>query len=446
MRTKDALKISTKNVKVYFKRSLMLMATMGITFGLALTINLWFRGMEKSYKELATSVTDGRVVIEATNSMAGMVMDEERTQITRQEMASDIEAHGGKILGDAQKFGAFGSMVLPVDIVKNAIEIELSKAPTDAAPVLVSTFLGEQLLGKKFPTEYASAVKKQKDYEEYRNEIIGKTFIDDYGAKYYVVGLASGNFQVGSLAFSQLERRNNDLLNPVLELVPTPEGRPIVIDNGRMESWQVGEDIVSDVIIPTTDSDTIVAVFDNGVDAYDYFRHGKGRFMNTEFANRAYSVDVVAGLSPETEYIMCVMQLIINVISVVLGVIAMIVVVFTSIRLVDQDKQNIALYYSLGATARQVRIIYLCYFLELMVGAAVLAFGLASMIVLLFTGLNHDLLSIQAMLGFNQATYEPIWWYGVNITVFVIIIAMLLMAPLCVLINRKRLSAATLEG
>ena len=70
---------------------------------------------------------------------------------------------------------------------------------------------------------------------------------------------------------------------------------------------------------------------------------------------------------PETEYIMCVMQLIINVISVVLGVIAMIVVVFTSIRLVDQDKQNIALYYSLGATARQVRIIYLCYFLELMV-------------------------------------------------------------------------------
>ena len=124
----------------------------------------------------------------------------------------------------------------------------------------------------------------------------------------------------------------------------------------------------------------------------------------------------------------------------------MIVVVFTSIRLVDQDKQNIALYYSLGATARQVRIIYLCYFLELMVGAAVLAFGLASMIVLLFTGLNHDLLSIQAMLGFNQATYEPIWWYGVNITVFVIIIAMLLMAPLCVLINRKRLSAATLEG
>ena len=140
------------------------------------------------------------------------------------------------------------------------------------------------------------------------------------------------------------------------------------------------------------------------------------------------------------------MQLIINVISVVLGVIAMIVVVFTSIRLVDQDKQNIALYYSLGATARQVRIIYLCYFLELMVGAAVLAFGLASMIVLLFTGLNHDLLSIQAMLGFNQATYEPIWGYGVNITAFAIIIAMLLMAPLCVLINRKRLSAATLEA
>ena len=286
MKIKDALSISVKNVKVHFKRSLMLMAVMGIIFGLALTINLWFQGLENSYKKLASSATDDKVVIEATNSMAGMVVDEERPQATRQEMVSDIEEHGGKILGDAQKFGAFGSVVLPIDIVKNAIEIDLSKSPTDAAPVLISTFLGEQLLNKKFPAEYTSAVKKQKDYEEYRNEIIGKTFIDDYGAKYYVVGLASGSFQVGSLAFSQLERRNNDLLNPVLELVPTPEGRPIVIDNGRMESWQVGEDIVSDVIIPTTDSDTIVAVFDNGVDAYDYFRHGKGRFMNMEFANR----------------------------------------------------------------------------------------------------------------------------------------------------------------
>lgn len=40
----------------------------------------------------------------------------------------------------------------------------------------------------------------------------------------------------------------------------------------------------------------------------------------------------------------------------------------TSVRLVDQDRRNIALYYSLGATSGQVRRIYLCYFLELMIG------------------------------------------------------------------------------
>lgn len=441
MRTKDVLRISLKNIRIYFKRNLIIMAVMGVIFGIVLAINLWFQGMENSYTELANQSTEGRVIIEATNSMEGMIIDDALPKTTRQEMAEDIEAHGGKVLGDAEKFGLFGSVVLSKELVENRIMVDMEEVPVDAAPVLVSTFLGEQLLGKNFSAEYTNAVRKQKDYKEYQDKLIGKTFTDTYGAKYYVVGLNSGNFHVDNLSFNQLERGSNNILNPVLAFVATPNGTPIVIDNGKSESWQKGEKIsLEDIVGIKTESESLIAVFDDSKSAYEYFQHGKGRFMNVDLPNRTYSVIIVAGMSPETMYIMENMNFVINIVSVALGLIAAIVVVFTSIRLVDQDRQNVALYYSLGATTRQVRTIYLFYFLELMIGAAILAFCSASVIVLVFSFLNQEILGIQSALGFNLVATPGEIWYAVNAGTFVIIVAMLTVSFICIAINNKRLA------
>ncbi len=441
MRIKDVLHISLKNIRIYLKRNLIIMATMGIIFGLILTINLWLQGMENSYTELANQSTEGRVIIEATNSMEGMIIDDALPKTTRQEMAEDIEAHGGKVLGDAEKFGLFGSVVLSKELVENRIMVDMEEVPVDAAPVLVSTFLGEQLLGKSFSAEYTNAVRKQKDYKEYQDKLIGKTFTDAYGAKYYVVGLNSGNFHVDNLSFNQLERGSNNILDPVLAFVATPNGTPIVIDNGKSESWQKGEKIsLEDIVGIKTESESLIAVFDDSKSAYEYFQHGKGRFMNVDLPNRTYSVIIVAGMSPETMYIMENMNFVINIVSVALGLIAAIVVVFTSIRLVDQDRQNVALYYSLGATTRQVRTIYLFYFLELMIGAAILAFCSASVIVLAFSFLNQEILGIQSALGFNLVATPGEIWYAVNAGTFVIIVAMLTVSFICIAINNKRLA------
>lgn len=441
MRTKDVLRISLKNIRIYFKRNLIIMAVMGVIFGIVFAINLWFQGMENSYTELANQSTEGRVIIEATNSMEGMILDDALPKTTRQEMSEDIEAHGGKVLGDAEKFGLFGSVVLSKELVENRIMVDMEEVPVDAAPVLVSTFLGEQLLGKSFPAEYTNAVRKQKDYKEYQDKLIGKTFTDAYGAKYYVVGLNSGNFHVDNLSFNQLEQGSNNILNPVLAFVATPNGSPIVIDNGKSESWQKGEKIsLEDIVGIKTESESLIAVFDDSKSAYEYFQHGKGRFMNVDLPSRTYSVNIVAGMSPETMYIIENMNFVINIVSVALGLIAAIVVVFTSIRLVDQDRQNVALYYSLGATTRQVRTIYLFYFLELMIGAAILAFCSASVIVLAFSFLNQEILGIQSALGFNLVATPGEIWYAVNAGTFVIIVAMLTVSFICIAINNKRLA------
>lgn len=180
-------------------------------------------------------------------------------------------------------------------------------------------------------------------------------------------------------------------------------------------------------------------MFDDDESAYRYLREGRGRFMNVEFPGQDYAVEVVAGMSPEMRYVFGMMKMVAGVASVVLGVVAMIVVIFTSIRLVDQEKQNIRLYYNLGATRGQVRAIYLCYFLELMMIAAVLAFGVASAIVIGWSLVNQEILGVQAVLAFSLREVPEVMWYGVNAGMVVILGAMLLMAPVCVVVNRKRL-------
>ncbi len=434
MRVMDVLRLSAKNIKFHLKRNLMIAMVMGVIFSMILAMRLWFNGVENYYIEGASRVTNGKVIVMATNSTESAIINETKVQISRIDMIQDIEACGGKILGDARRFGVYGAVVLPEELVRDAVEVDLDKVPIDAAPVLVTTFLGEQLLKKSFSEEYVSVIKKQSDYETYRSDLIGKTYIDYDGTKYYVVGLASDSFHIHDLSFRQLESGSKNLMNAVLEMIIIPGGVPIVIDNGRSQFWQESGDL-GDIL--ETSGETIVAVFDDNDEAYEYLRNGRGAFLNTDFLGRDYTVTVVAGMSPEVTHTLRIMRIIMNFASLVLGIIAVIVVMFTSIRLVDQDKQNIALYYCSGATIGQVRAIYICYFLELMVGAMIFAFSLASLIVMGFSLVNQKWLEIQAMLGFNQLNDEMVWWYGINGIWLMVISMTLIMVMMCVFINNK---------
>ena len=429
MKLKDVLRLSTRILRTHLKRNLLVISAMSIIFGLIFAINLWLQGVEDSYFALASRATNGQVIISASSNPESLSPGI-TSPATRDDMVADIESHGGRVLADADRFGIFDSVILPADLVQNNIEIDPAQAPADAAPVLASTFLGEQLLGRQFASDTTPTLK---DYETFRKDLIGQTFTDAYGAKYYVVGLAPGNFHIASLSFKQLDRTNGNLLNPLLNYISTPGGAPIAIDDGRRDLWQSGDNPLDAVY-----ADSVVAIFDDPDLAYDYFRHSQARFPNVDFPNRTYSASLIAGPSPETQYIFGIINLVAVIISSVLGLVAAIIVIFTIIRLLDQDRQNIALYYSLGATPGQVCAIYLCYFLELMIGAAIFAFVLASALVLLFSFLNQDLLSLQAMLSFGLASAPQVVWYGLSPVNSIVVGAVILLTlpVICATIER----------
>lgn len=443
MKLKDVLCISTKNMRIYFKRNIITMMVMGVTFGLVFAINLWLQGVVDNYQEYAGKKTDGKVVIMADNLIdevsSGAASASSR--LARSEMIKDIEDCGGIVLGDAVFYGAYGGVMLPQNIMQKAIEIDINEAPADAAPTLVTNFLGEQLIkNDHIGQQYKTAAMKQIEYEEYRKSLIGKTFTDMNGAKYFIVGMAADSFQVSNLSFKQLEQDNDDALNYILRNIRTIKGRPIVIDNGKSANWQTGNDVVGDI-----EGDMILAVFNNNDDVYNYFRNGKAKFPNTDIGKWSYNASVVAGMSPEEIYILKAMKVIANIISVVFAVVAAVVVIFTSIRLVDYDRKNISLYYSLGATQRQIKIIYFWYFVELMIGALIFAFGVALLAVILYSTVNKYLLSVQSELAFSLLEAPKVVWCGINGSTFIIMAVMLSLAGICVLANNKQLNGKMLE-
>ncbi len=430
MKFSDIIHLGTSNLRFHFRRNLLIMVIMGIIFGLILTANLWLQGVKNSYFTYANYATDGKVIIEATTNLSNIFGGTAPQPITRDAMISDIEAHGGTVLGDASKIGLYGGTVLPAELVDNAIIASLKQTPPDAIPILVPTHIGETFLSRTFPAESRNATRKLADYEEYRDSLIGHTFTDAYSTQYYVVGLAPGDFHTSNLSFQALEKGNQSVFNIILEQISTPRSQLIVIDHQN----------INNQLNQPTDGATIIATFENSAKAYDYFLHSHGKFLNIELPNRTYLVNTIAGASPETQYLFDNLQHILSIISAALGLIGIIIIIFTSIRLIDQNTPTITLYYRLGANTQQVHAIYLCYLFELMLGAAILAFSLASIIVFLFSVFHQELLSVQALVGFNLDAAPYVVWYGINLHTFIIIAIMLLISGICVLVNHSKLS------
>ena len=418
------------------KRSLFVILSASALFSLVFLVNLWFQGLQSTYLHLA-AVTNERFVISATTEdamLAGALTSEQQHSIT-----ADIEAHSGHLIGAATYFGAYQSIVLPAHFLTDRILIDPSQAPDDAAPTLVSTFLGEQLLGHATSHDRSDLATKTDSYTQYRQALLGRTYTDISGAKYYIIGFAPSNFHVANLSFAQIDPLNQSPLNPALELISTPHTSSIVVDNGKSALWQKGTVTPAD---PNNRPAALLAYFDHADAAYQYLLSSHAAFFNLNLPDRTYAVEVVAGTSPEALYRLQILRLFVVVASAILLLIAAIIVILSSIRFIDRDRSNVALYYHLGATTRQVKCIYLGYFLTLMLTATLVAFLVATLIIAIFNLTHQDLLSAQALLGFALPAPRTIWWYGLSPELYLSIVIALLLAPLCTLINFKPLSTS----
>ena len=429
----DVLKISFRKFIRQFRRSYKLVVAMSILFCLIFTINLFFTGLRNSYIKFSQAKVGDQVIISAINPNSYIDL-KKLEEVAKTEMVQDIEKFGGKILKNIRAVTRNNIPVLPKSSVQNLIEVDPSNAPKDAIPILTTTSFGESLLGQENnKMNKLTAVEYLSKYQDYREKVLGKTFENKDGTKFFVVGLLPGSYHLTNYSFYALEQNmDTTLLNLLLDDIPLQDFNPIAVDNGNQDSWQTGQNIKYEIVY---------AVFDNQKDVYRYLEQGKAMFQTIIPDDRSYNANVILGLSPEITYIFNFFQIIIRIVSLILFIVAMIVILSTNTRLIAQDEEEIALYRSLGATKSQLKIFYGIYFFILIISALIFAYFVASFILILFHLFRGQLINIQAALAFSLKDVPQVFWYGVSSDILVIIIATLLLAPLSTLLNSRKFSS-----
>lgn len=182
---------------------------MSILFCLIFTINLFFTGLRNSYIKFSQAKVGDQVIISANNLSPYISLKEtkETKEISSTEMIQDIEKFGGKILKNIRSVTRYYIPVLSKPSVQNLIEVDPSKAPKDVIPILTTTSFGESLLGQENnKINKLTAVEYLSKYQDYREKILGKTFENKDGAKFFVVGLLPGGYHISNYSFYTLEK------------------------------------------------------------------------------------------------------------------------------------------------------------------------------------------------------------------------------------------------
>lgn len=441
----DLFKINLKKIFFNKKKTINVIVAFGSIFVLIFTINFFIDGLIGSYIEKVEAGTNGGVVISAKQKDVSN-QDNSNDAVARQKIINDIKKHNGKILKNVKTIGFFQLPVIEQKIVKNLIEISIENLPKDTIPVIASTSFGEQLLGEH--SERIEKAKKASDYQKFRERLVGKTFVDEYGAKYFIAGLNRGGYHTGSLSFAELEGIDTTIFNLFLEKINTPEVSTIAIDNGNTASWQIGKSIESmysgilgDNSKKIKNNTPIYAYFSNRSLAYNFFKNSNGEFSEMSSQdNNKYLINLILGLSPVQIFLFNILRTIVRIISIILLVIASIIIVSTNTRLVLQDKEEISLYYSLGASSRQIKQIYIIRFLILIFMSLLAAFMITLLGLFIFHLYRGNLINNIYTLSFSLKQTPNVSWLGFSYFDLLVILFTLLLAPLSVYLNSKNLS------
>lgn len=428
MKMRDVVMLAWKNAKVFSKQSLKIILVMGVVFGVILGVELWFQGVKNTYEEFASKPTDGKVIMIVSTDAESVGVNLGQ-KISVEEMLRDVRKYG-EVVGEVETAGLlYDGAVLDEDLVEGLIEVSLEEVPDGAVPILVSTRLGEQLSGYSYSDRAVrTPEQKLRAYEEYRARVLGKTF--KYGdAEYFVVGLRPGGFHTVSLAMTNVDKDKTSLVDVILEQITAGTGGGnIVVRNGSI--WEQHTEVVKD---------KYVVVFENAERACEFYKKGRGGFVGADTEGKGYVVEMVAGMSPEVKGMLKILQVVINIICVILAMVAIVIVTFASIGLIDSNRENIRLYYNVGATQKQVKMVYWWYFLWLMLGVVVASVLMAVIGVVLYNWANQEALRVLFATAFSLVSLPRIMLIGMNYEIAGFVGLIILMTFVGVWVNRGRL-------
>lgn len=445
----DALRLSWTNISAHKVRSTLVIITISVFFILILGLNLVFQGVEDTVLNAATIGSHGKIYIETgftSDTLSSKpdlsVLPTNAENIVEQRLA---RYHGTKVGNltlyyfenlSLQNPGEPSNRiihatpdwyeVIDASAVTNLLTVPLSDVPAGKVPVIAQQ--GKSLTEEQSETFFIVGYFPL-------SQSVNLRLPGGFNPLNFVLSDASGRIDTAYLNSILLVDDDNEALKTFLTNRTERMKQEAEYVYGRPDDER------SKPAIQTF----IIATFDKASDAAEYYLN-----MSREGSEFGYACDYNHGyycqardlfgnaVSVASSFYRS--NLILLFLGIILFLIAACVAATTLAHVVSEDAATVALYRSLGATTKDIYLVYLLYLLELCFIAVVVCF-LAS---LLFAGIMA-LTSASALGAVLQKAYylsevPPISMLGFNPQFFLVLGSILLIAPLSLLLTIKSFS------
>lgn len=441
MRWIDYLRLSYAGIKAQKRRSFTVIAIVGLLFSIVLALCFIVQGIENTVLDTMLLPTNGSVLIMSTvdQNACDDVCDIPTEVATIQH---NVQAYGGTIIPTQavqtpdEPFYQLNTNVFSPSSA-NPDATPTSPTDPDTIPIAASLSTVASLAQLEAPSQDASIADKVQFIQAARDRTLHQVVTAPSGQKYYIAEILPSTTYLTDLSLSRVDGNNGNILDLIFSQLSPGFSQNFLLASATTPTSNIGTDAQA-TNINTDTQGTVFALFPNLDAAYAYYRDPanycsvRDQILN-HCGGRQYRYLTTSAIANPLGIYECFQDIwpVITVVSVVLMVIAVIIALSTYSRLIGRDLKIISLYHAMGASRKQIRLVYITYFLMLSLAAVVFATILGSVLALIISLTNQASLQAVFMLALGTADRFTIL-LGLNPLILYATLALLLTAILAV--------------
>ena len=429
MRFYDCLRLAAATITRQKGRTIKTLIICGLLPAIISGASFLTFGVFQVSNRAINAATAGRIIVTAEPD-ANYGAD-----ASQAELATLIQHYGGSLIEDIALASTTDGTypILPAALFSPDIQALADQAPADSIPIVlpVSTAITWLQTAETSADPAATSLPLLNSTTDasLAHSTLGQTITSPSGQNYFLAGLIASSVGINNITFA-----DPIMSYYVQELITPRSATPVLLRTAG-----------SAANLPTETSIALWAYFTSATDAYRFFADPA---VNCDQFDRqeqicpdTFRYAATAPLGFELSFRWSYQNLFsFNAgLALVLGVFALIIAFITQLRLLGHNPRSIALYYSLGASTRQVRLIHLTHLilLDLLAGACSIPVGLLLALILNLINLGNLTELYTTLYGLPTSTVFLLGWSWSQL---LLLIFLLPTAPLCILCARRALT------
>ena len=429
MRFYDCLRLAAATITRQKGRTIKTLIICGLLPAIISGASFLTYGVFQVSNRAINAATAGRIIVTAEPD-ADYGADANQAELT-----TLIQHYGGNLIEDVALAPTTDGTypILPAALFSPDIQALADQVPADSIPIVmpVSTAITWLQTAETSAEPDATSLPLLDSTTDasLAHSALGQVITSPSGQTYFLAGLSASSVGINNITFA----------DPIMsyyaqELITPRTATPVLLRTAG-----------SAANLPTEASTALWAYFTSATDAYRFFADPA---VNCDQFDRqeqicpdTFRYAATAPLGFELSFRWSYQNLFSfhTGLALVLGVFALTIAFITQLRLLGHNPRSIALYYSLGASTRQVRLIHLTHLilLDLLAGLSAILIGFLLALILNLINLGNLTELYTTLYGLPTSTVFLIGWSWSQL---LLLIFLLPTAPLCILCARRALT------